>query len=335
MNGLYQWGWGPHFEGAFQPYVRGDHIPGRVVSGGRDLYLCQTATNEAWVPCRGRLRCADVGLVPAVGDWVVLKMSARPSVIEAILPRRSELIRKAAGRAVRPQILAANVDTALLFLALNGDFNLNRLERYAVVVRQGGVTPVIVLSKADLVSDHEAAIAGVRVAVPGVSIVTTSTHTGQGILTIASLMRGRTVVFLGSSGVGKSSVLNALLGSEHQQVKAIRQGDDHGRHTTNRRDLLRVPQGGLVIDTPGMRELAPWNAESALDDAFAEIVDLAERCRFSNCAHAREPGCAVQASIAEGLLDPRRLRNYQKVQAEQHSQQRRREFGPVARRPRM
>lgn len=276
----------------------------------------------------GRLHEDAAADWPVVGDWVLLAPAApaAPARIERVLPRHTVLVRRDAGRGMRPQPLAANVDVAFIVTSLNGDLNLRRIERFLTLVRSAGVAPVVLLTKVDLAADAQelaAALARLADVCGETPLLALSVFSGEGVAALnAWLQPGCTVVLLGASGVGKSTLLNHLLGAEQQAVQTVRQGDDRGRHTTTTRQLFPLPGGALLLDTPGVRALEPWAGEAALDAVFAEIDALAENCRFRDCGHGDEPGCAVQAALADGTLAPGRLNAYDKLRKEQHYQAR-------------
>ena len=314
-------GWSDALAATFQPHADVGHQPARVVVEERGVVHVATADGETVATLAGRLRHeADLDpevRLPAVGDWVALSGNAADGpVVHGVLPRASAIIRRAPGDHARPtQVLAANVDVAFLVTSLNRDFNLRRLERYLAVAWESGATPVVLLSKADLVDD----VAGMRLAAeataPGTEVVTVSAVSGEGLDAVRGHLRpGRTVVFLGSSGVGKSSLVNALAGAPLLATAAVREDDARGRHTTTRRQLLRLGDG-IVIDTPGLRELALADGEG-LAEAFDDLETVARACRFGDCRHDGEPGCAVRAAIAAGELSGERLVAYRKLERE-------------------
>jgi ribosome biogenesis GTPase len=240
-------------------------------------------------------------------------------VIHGVLPRRTSISRKAAWLATEEQVLAANIDVVFLVAGLDGDLNLRRLERYLATVWNSGADPVVVLSKADLCDDVAGAVAAVEAIAAGVPIHVASGLTGEGVDGLrAYTTRNRTVALLGSSGVGKSTLINHLRGEDVQAVAAVR-SDGRGRHTTTTRELVRLPGGGLLLDTPGMRELQLWDVEEGFDTTFADIEELAGRCRFSDCGHNGEPGCAVEEALGNGTLDAQRYGSYRKLQRELHA----------------
>jgi ribosome biogenesis GTPase / thiamine phosphate phosphatase len=260
--------------------------------------------------------------IPVVGDWVRAVADAPGTdraVIHDVLPRRSRIARRAAGNPTEAHVLAANVDIAFIVSSLNRELSPARLARYVTLARNGGVTPVIVLTKADLCTDANTAAAEIAAAIPGVPVHPISVRLPKGLEAVGPyLSPGTTCVLLGSSGVGKSTLVNHLLGRETQRVSPVRERDDRGRHTTTHRQLLRLPGGALLIDTPGLREIQLWSGDKdgGLEHAFADITGLSAACRFTNCQHQNEPSCAVTAAIAEGTLDAGRLVSYAKLRRE-------------------
>ncbi len=316
-----QYGWNETWNTHFEQYENEGYIPGRVALEHKRSYRVLTMHGELLAEVSGRMRfeAGEREDFPAVGDWVAV--SARPdegkATIHAILPRASKFSRKAAGRTTEEQIVAANVDTIFLVNALNQDFNVRRLERYLVMAWESGANPVIILSKADLCDDIAEKVREVEAVAFGVPVHVISAVEDSGMEELDSyLAAGNTVALLGSSGAGKSTLTNRLFGSEVQLVKEIREEDGRGRHTTTHRELIVLPGGGLVIDTPGMRELQLWEADESLGTSFNDIEELAGNCRFRDCSHNSEPGCAVKAAIDDGSLEEKRYESYVKLQKE-------------------
>jgi ribosome biogenesis GTPase / thiamine phosphate phosphatase len=309
---LEELGWDAAWQSALEQLQDDNLISARVAAQHRGAYVVWTADGELRARAAGRLFYEhEVGEpIPAVGDWV----GVRETTITSILPRRTAFIRKRAGLGSDEQVLAANVDTAFLLAGLDDDFSLRRLERYITTAWDSGAAPVVVLTKADLCDDVADAMLQVETVAIGVPVYAISNVTGIGVAELAEhLHPGRTVVMLGSSGVGKSTLLNRLAGDEVMRTAAIA-ADGTGRHTTTHRELVRLPSGALAIDTPGLRELQFWDGD--LSAAFEDIEALAADCRFRDCAHAREPGCAVLAAVDGGTLALDRLRSWRKLQRE-------------------
>jgi ribosome biogenesis GTPase len=297
-------------------------VPARVIAHGGDRYLVHNGSREMPAVVRGRLR-EQAAFPPVAGDWVGLAPAepnrgiADSSAIEEILERRTAIVRRRAGRTFGAQVLAANVDRALLVMALDQDFNLRRLERYLTLVWESGATPLIVLSKADLAQDPAPLVREAEKRALGFPVICLSCVSGQGLDQLKSELRsGETVVLLGSSGVGKSTLINHLAGTSLRQTGTARASDGKGRHTTTDRHLLCLPSGVLVIDTPGLREVQLWAEPGSLDETFSEIKALASGCRFRDCRHRGEPGCAVAAAIEQGEIDRERLESFLDLQAE-------------------
>ena len=314
-------GWNSFFESHFSELNNGSLVPARVIEELKGLHRVRCAHQEYLAEVAGKIHYMAEGRddYPAVGDWVAI--APRPQEgrarIEHILPRRTKLARKAAGRSLEEQIISANLDTVFVVSALNRDFNLRRIERYLTLVWDSGARPVILLNKADLHPDSEACVAQAESVALGSPVHLLSALAGTGVETIPSyLPRGSTGAFVGSSGVGKSTIINRLLGDNLLATQAVRRGDDRGKHTTTSRQLFFLPQGGLVIDTPGLRELQLLDNEQGAAQAFDDIETLAASCRFGDCHHRGEPGCAVADAVRDGSLAPQRLENFHKLEAE-------------------
>ena len=318
---LVELGWTEALARAFEPFAREGLVAGRIVVEHRTKYGVYTELGEVEAALTGKARheAAAPGARPAVGDWIV--MTAPPpggaGAIHGVLPRASAFTRKVAGRAHGEQVVAANIDVAFLVTSLNAELNPRRLERYLTLAWKSGARPVVVLTKADLVADAAPLVREVEAVAVGVKVLLTSAKTGVGIEELRGFLAGhRTGTVLGSSGVGKSTLMNALAGWERQDTGKIREADDRGRHTTTRRELVRMPGGGLLIDTPGMRELQLEEAGDGLLSAFEDIAELAKGCAFGDCVHGPEPDCAVKAAVAAGRLSAERLESFHKLVGE-------------------
>ncbi|MEO6349532.1 MAG: ribosome small subunit-dependent GTPase A [Candidatus Limnocylindrales bacterium] len=295
--------------------------PARVLTEHRGGYVLATNSGEMDGAVSGRFRHeAQMSEdFPAVGDWVAVNLAegGQSAVIQAVLPRQTRFARPARGDMAGAQVVAANVDVVLVVAGLDHDFNLRRLERYVTLAFASGAVPVIVLNKADLCDDVAGRVADVASVAPGVPIRVLSAIGGTGLESLTPLLEtGKTVALLGSSGVGKSTIVNAILGYERQATSAVRDDDGRGRHTTTMRELLVTPSGALLIDSPGIRSVGMWDADEGLNDAFADVAAFAASCRFSDCQHGSEPGCAVQAAIINGSLPRARLDSQQKLERE-------------------
>lgn len=294
--------------------------PGRVIRSDRGFVFVYTVTGIVMArPSTHLVKSADDGGLPVVGDWVLLGGTESEPLVERVLERTTSITRRDPGRAARVQVLAANVDMVLIThpLSSDGPPNLARIERELALVWDSGSQPVVVLTKADLHPDLPAAVEAVEAVAPGVTVLTTSTVTGEGIEDIrAYLAGGRTIVLIGPSGSGKSTLVNALAGEDIRTTREVRVSDHRGRHTTVSRELLQLPGGGLVIDTPGLRAVGMWDSAEGVDQAFSDVALLAESCRFRDCRHDGEPGCAVEAAVASGELSARRLESYRELRAE-------------------
>jgi ribosome biogenesis GTPase len=318
---LRSFGWTDRLETGFQAHRAAGLEPARIAREDRERYRALTDGGEraAEVPGRFRHEARTRADFPAVGDWVAIRLAAGdgPCVIHAVLPRSSAFTRKVAGEVTEEQVIAVNVDTVFLVCGLDVDFNVRRIERYLAAAWESGAAPVVVLNKADLADDPGARVAEVERAAAGAPVVALSARSGEGIHALRPwLQSGRTVALLGSSGVGKSTLVNALLGKDRQDTGDVRAGDSRGRHTTTHRELIPLPGGAVLLDTPGMRVLQLWTDDAAVAGAFPDIEALAAECRFRDCGHETEPGCAVLAAEAAGTLDAGRLANWRKLQRE-------------------
>lgn len=321
MPELESLGWNDRLSSLYEPYAAdADVVAGRVSIQHRGAYDVLTELGElrCEVPRRVVYEAATTADLPVVGDWVVVSPRADDGAgtITAILPRHTKFSRKTAWQAAEEQVLAANVDVAFLVTSLNEDLSLRRLERYLILAWESGARPVVVLTKADLHAAPEAAVAEVETIAGGVPVHAISSLTGEGLDEVRALLgSGQTAVLLGSSGVGKSTLVNTLAGEELLATQELR-NDGKGRHTTTHRELVQLPTGGLVIDTPGIRELQLWVADDGIEEAFEDVTELFGRCRFSDCAHDREPGCAVHTALADGTLSAERWDSFVKLQRE-------------------
>lgn len=320
VTDLTSFGWDEFFEVNFSPYARNGFTCGRVALEHKNLFRVYTKYGEVLAEISGKLRHEAVNRsdLPAVGDWVVIR--SRPErgrvIIHAVLPRRTSFARKIAGSRTEEQVVGANIDTVFLLTSLNQDFSLRRIERYLVIAWESGANPIIILSKSDLCDRVAERITEVRAVAGGVPIHAVSVVTGCGLEDIAQYFkRGQTVAMLGSSGVGKSTLINHLAGVD-LKVQTVREHDDRGRHTTTHRELVLLSAGGLVLDTPGMRELQLWEGNESLQLVFNDIEALAAQCFFSDCRHQHEPRCAVRDALAAGTIDAGRYQSYEKLQKE-------------------
>ncbi len=317
MHDLASLGFGPVFVAQYQLLERPDLVPARIASESRGIYHlrgCRASLAEA----SGRLRHELHPLErPSAGDWVAVADDGHRAIIHHVFDRRTQLVRRAVASGGEAQVVAANVDVAFIVTSANRDFNLRRIERYLTAVWDSGASPVIVLNKVDLGGVGPEMLDALDKVAMGAPVLQTSALMGIGRDELRAFVGpGRTLALVGSSGVGKSSLSNLLLGQELLDTGGIRADDDRGRHTTTRRELVELPGGGMLLDTPGMREFGLIVDEDSLDSAFADVQELAAQCRFGDCQHRGEPGCAVGAAIETGDLEPSRLRSYDKLQRE-------------------
>jgi ribosome biogenesis GTPase len=330
MDPLERLGWTPELAASFAALGAPELRPARVVLEHGRFYRVSNGSEELRAVAAGRLRheAPNAAAMPTVGDWVAVRPGDEGLVtIRHVLPRRSKFSRRSAGVRAQEQVVAANVDTVFLMMGLDRDFNPRRLERYLAVAAASGAAPVVLLNKADVLAAGEreerlAAVAAVGHGVPALAI---SVREGQGLEALRGhLAPARTAALLGSSGVGKSTLLNLLATADLQRIGAVGAQDGRGKHTTSHAQLFALPDGSLVIDTPGLRELQLWEPEASLEGAFADVHALAGHCRFSDCRHGEEPGCAVRAAVAEGRLGAERLASYEKLKGELGRRDRRR-----------
>jgi len=311
---LAAFGYAPFFADALSS-ARPELQPARVLLARGEFYrvVSETGENDARVAGRVKHEAARATDLPAVGDWVGLAEGQ----IEWVFPRRTRLSRKVPGKRAREQIVAANVDLVVIVMGLDADYSERRLERYLTTVWESGAAPLVLLNKADLNESFEARAAAVRDLAAGAPVVTSSMKTGLGVDELTPHLRAReTAVLVGSSGVGKSTLINRLLGSDIQQTRSVRERDERGQHTTTHRELFLLPGGALLIDNPGIRELQLWADESALEQSFDDVVALAKTCRFNDCGHDAEPGCAVAEAVSTGELPEERLESFRALQKE-------------------
>ena len=327
MHQLSRLGFGPFFEEQLSRSGDPAATPARIAAEHRGAYEVWSASGAGPARLAGKLRAElEAEGLPGVGDWVVLKDAPGPgrtTIIDQVLARRTVFIRGAAGRQVRAQVVAANVDLVFAVCGLDADFNVRRIERYLGRIWASGATPSVILNKADLCTDTAARAAEVESRCPAVPVYVTSALRSEGLAAVLSRIHdGLTAAFVGSSGAGKSTLINALLGEERMPTGSIRARDGRGRHVTTRRQIVLLPKGGLLLDTPGMRELQLIDA-GGLDSAFEDITALSTQCRFRDCRHDTEPGCAVKEAVESKDLAAERLEHYRKLEREAQAYERR------------
>ncbi|MFH0837220.1 MAG: ribosome small subunit-dependent GTPase A [Candidatus Aenigmatarchaeota archaeon] len=292
-----------------------DDIPGRIIQVLSKSYIALTEFGEMSVKVSGKFRFDSIGrsAYPVVGDWVVMNKNG---VIQMVFPRKSKFSRKVAGKTTKEQVMVANVDIVWIVSGLDSDFNIQRVERYLTLVSESGAKPVILLNKSDLCKDFDAKIKVIKKIASSVPIHSMSAELNTGLDVLNQyLKKGKTIAILGSSGVGKSTIINKLLGSERQRVGAVKQ-DGQGRHITTHREMIIFPTGGMIIDNPGIEEVQLWSEGRGVNDVFEDIDSLAQKCKFRNCNHMSEPGCAIKEALDNGELDSRRYEHYLKLRKE-------------------
>ena len=320
MDKLESIGYGDWFRSQVDVDKTAIHEVARVVSVHKDSYVVTKGDGEVFAELAGNLyyTASSPSDLPTTGDWIYANFYDDDShaIIHGVIPRKTLLKRKTAGKLVEFQLIAANIDVAFIIQSVDSNLNLRRMERYLVMVNESGITPVILLSKCDLISQEkiEEIEGKVLDVAPQTTVLTFSNVSGENIDTInSSLLHGNTYCLLGSSGVGKTTLLNSILGSEEYEIRSVNKKHSKGRHTTTSRELIQLKNGALLIDTPGMRELGNMSVDTGLDETFSDIVELTQQCKFSNCSHSNEKGCAILTAIEEGELAEQRYNNYRKM----------------------
>ncbi|MBI4895794.1 MAG: ribosome small subunit-dependent GTPase A, partial [Candidatus Aenigmarchaeota archaeon] len=312
-------GWDLFFKDNFSPYKIKGFIPGRITQVRRKTYIALTELGEINVKISGKFRFThEKEAYPVVGDWVVIKDSNDIGVIQAVLPRKSKISRKVAGKTIEEQIIVSNVDIVWIVSGLDKEFNIQLIERYLTLVSESGAKPVIILNKSDLCDNINEKMEEVRKLSQEIPIHLLSAESNKLDILKQYLLKGKTIAIIGSSGVGKSTIINKLLGIERQKTGAVRESDNQGRHTTTYREMIVFPNGGIIIDNPGMDEIQLWFKGNDLADAFKDIEDISLLCKFKNCNHKSEPGCAIKDAIENKELDQRRYEHYLKLRKESH-----------------
>ncbi len=335
MGILEDWGWDARWAEAFGGDAAKGLFPARLIEEQRGLFQIMSEQGVKSARTTGKMRhtAADRAGLPAVGDWVSAEAvpNEKTVLIRRILPRRTKLSRKAAGETMEEQVIAANLDTVLVMTALNADFNVRRLERFLTVSLESGATPVLVLNKLDACDAPGPYLEQAKIAAGSAPVIAISAKTAAGLDALDAWIKpGLTIGLIGSSGVGKSTLVNRLAGNEEIKTAETRSKDERGRHTTTHRQLFILPNGGILLDTPGMREMQFWDSEQGLAKTFDEIEALAPSCKFKDCAHDSEPGCAVKAAVAAGTMAADRLESWSKLKKEAAAEAKRREPAMIA-----